>query len=199
MSDETTPSPSPSDSPKSRPRLAISRPGFLAPPSPTPSPSESPSERTEGPSPEPLEDVSAPAWSDQLPELEPLEDAPRRRKTGASPASSLASKAAIEDGARRVVLIVTEAAHQTATAGDIVAQELGIWLADDQDVDGIAKPAAAIAARRSPEVGGDLVDGIALAIAVAGYVVKQFSKLRALRTARRAGLDTQTDPEGPTS
>lgn len=195
-SDESTPSPSPSMSPPPpRPRLAVSLPGFLQPSSP-PSLPESPSERTADPSPGLDEAGSGPGWSDQLPDDEPPAAGPSRRRSGASPASSLASSKAIAEAAERVVMILTEAAHQFGTAGDPLAQDLEIWRADEQDVTGIATPAAAIASRRSPEVGGDLVDGIALAIAVAGYVVKQFHKLHALRLARRGGLDTALDPEG---
>jgi hypothetical protein len=174
--------------------------GFLAPTTtPATSPSD-PSPSSEGPSLEPPAAASAPAWSDLPHDDELPEAAPRRRKSGASPASSLASKAALEAAARRVVLVVTEAAHAGLTAGDPLAQDAEVWIADEQDLDGIATPAAAIASRRSPEVGNDLVDGIALAIAVAGYVVKQFSKLRTIRAARRAGLDAHLpDTEGQPS
>lgn len=178
-----------------------SAPTFLPPdpssssPSPSPSSSDASSDAT-------APAATAPAWSDGWLDDEPPEPAGANpsRKSGASRASSLADRKAIEEAAAAAVLTVTTLVHQRVAGDDPAAVELGVFLADDQDVAGISKPAAALVARRSAGLGGnpDLNDVIALGIAVAGYAVKQFSKLRALRMYHRRGPQTegfQSEPE----
>lgn len=176
-------------------------PRFLAP-EPNPSEKSTPSPSSDASSAATAPDATAPAWSDAWPDDAPPEvaDPSPSRKTGASRESSLADRKAIEEAAAAAVLTVTTLVHQRVAGDDPAAVELGVFLADEQDVAGISKPAAALVARRSSGLGGnpDLSDVIALGIAVAGYAVKQFSKLRALRLYRARGPQVegfQTEPE----
>jgi hypothetical protein len=66
-------------------------------------------------------------------------------------------------------------------------REFGLWVPDEDDVQDIAAPAANIVYRRLPEEarGGDVIDIIALGLAVAGYVGKNLKVRAQIRGVRQ--------------
>lgn len=77
-----------------------------------------------------------------------------------------------------------------AVAGFIADQEqrdAGLWIPDDEDVHDVAAPAANIVYRRLPDEakGGDVIDIMALGLALVGYVGKNLALRAQLRTARQ--------------
>jgi hypothetical protein len=78
-----------------------------------------------------------------------------------------------------------------AYLADEEERELGVWSPDPDDVEDIAAPVANIVYRRLPDEarGGDVIDIMALALALAGYVgknLKQKSQIRAVRQLQAA-------------
>lgn len=72
-------------------------------------------------------------------------------------------------------------------AGSVLAtqyeRELGVWVPDSEDVDDVARPATSIIYRRIPDdaKGGDVIDLIALGLALLAYVGKSTSKRAEVR------------------
>lgn len=91
----------------------------------------------------------------------------------------------------------TTFANQFAT--DDLGKEIGLWLADEQDKNGIAKPGAKMLSRRGVLDGAtsDVSDGIGLLIAVGGYVSKQLTRLAAIRRHRKATAAMPGQPVDP--
>lgn len=122
--------------------------------------------------------------------------------SGSSPESSTGSASArkhLEEVISTVIDAATTFAHQFAT--DELGKEVGLWLADEQDTAGVAKPGAKMLSRRGVLDGAtsDVSDGISLLIAVGGYVSKQLTRLATIRKARKArsalvGEPVQPDP-----
>lgn len=196
-SPDTSSDPNPPETPPVTETTTISAPRFLQPSEPSPRVNpQHPSMGQASDTPEMGEDAGSPHFEAPRIGDEPLDEAPETKtgSSGASRASFRADRAAFEEAAEVALVAVTTMIHEQATAGDPLAQELDLWLADEQDVAGISKPAAGLLARRSSTMGGgnpDLADLIGLAIGVTGYVLKQLGKLRLMRKATRAGLDTQ--------
>jgi hypothetical protein len=59
-------------------------------------------------------------------------------------------------------------------AADQTQQEYGLWRADDDDLDGISRPAARLIYRRLPDEAknSDAIDLFGLALAIGGYIAK---------------------------
>lgn len=116
---------------------------------------------------------------------------PRSTKTGSSQGSSLVDTKVITEGISGTVIAITGQVHELL-ARDAYDQWAQVYLADEQDADGIAEPAAKIISRRTGDITGgnpDIADGIAMGIAVAFYLVKQMGKVLSARRARREGTD----------
>lgn len=166
------PEPTPTDSPSSSPPQDRPSPLFL-PPDPTiPEPT---------PTPAPEEVVGAgPAVADEMPALaEPSSSAPR----------STIDRKAVRRATLAAVRAITTQLNR-ALPRDEVEQAAGLWLADEEDEQGIAEPMANMAIRRDPAgaiANPDLLDIVALGIAVASYVTKQLHTRRELRALKQAG------------
>lgn len=122
-----------------------------------------------------------PGASELPPESEPT-------RTGASRTSSRADRAA----ARKLVAALfggaTELAHEFLVH-DEYSKATELLVADDEDVDAVSEPGGDLLARRMGDgpVNKDVADGVALAIALVGYLLKQGRKLRRARQLRRGG------------
>lgn len=93
------------------------------------------------------------------------------------------------------MLAATSAAHELLTR-DEADRVVGLYLADEQDTEGISRPVAGILSRRSDALGGgnpDLADGVGLLLALAAYAAKQLGRAREARAIRRRVL-TVADP-----
>lgn len=186
MSQSPSPEPDEQPDPAETPEVAMAdqpvrvrRPGWKSPLfSQPPSSDDAPTDAGTAPSP------SSPERSDA-----PRE--PSGTKTGSSRASSPGDTKVIKQAAQSVVLIASNAAHEFG-ARDEYAQAAGLYLADEQDIDGISGPVASLAGRRmGGGLGGDnpdVGDLLAMAIALAGYATKQVAKAIAIRRARRQGV-----------
>jgi hypothetical protein len=164
----------------------------------TPIPSSPPSnsETDPSPSPSPAEGDEWGHWSsDGTPEFGPAPDAPSDTpSTGRGLQVSKAGlRAAVGSGFRSVCRVVA------AFVADEEARQLGIWTPDDDDVQDVARPLTNIVYRRLPDEarGGDVIDLMALGLAVAGYVGKSLSRHRQLQTMRALqaaqGVDVQEE------
>lgn len=74
-----------------------------------------------------------------------------------------------------------------------------LWLADDTDKQVIAGPAASILGRRIPfdnEEASDVLDGITVAVGVAGYVTKNIVAEETLRHPPKPPVITPTPEQG---
>lgn len=86
-----------------------------------------------------------------------------------------------------------------AFVADEQERELGVWAPDTEDVEDVARPATNIVYRRLPDEarGGDVIDIMALGLALAGYVGKSLSRraqLRAIRDLQAAqGIDVSAE------
>ena len=169
-------------------RARVGRPRFSSPPAPDPildqldatdatSPSESPNLDTRV-------DDGAPA-----PDAEPTPSPKGKSRRGSSRASSPGDAETLRHGIAAAVSGASVVVHEVL-ARDDYDKVAGVWLADPQDVDGIADPAASIMSRRTGNLGAgnpDVADGISLAIALVFWLVKQMHKIRFARSMRRSG------------
>ena len=135
-----------------------------------------------GPS-EPLDDSEPDSWT--------------ASPAGDAKAPALLSKAQMRATARTAVKVGTGVAH-TVAAKTEAAQQLGLYIADDDDAVAIGHPLADIMHRRGDIVGGklspDANDLLRSVMGVAGYLAKQVAKIgqvRALEAGAAAG-DPQT-------
>ena len=123
-------------------------------------------------------------WSE--PSGDPLDSDPD--SWTASPAgdkpAALLSKGQMRATARTAVKVGTGMAH-TAAAKTQAQQQLGLYLADDDDAKAIGDPLADIAYRRGDVVGGklspDANDLLRSMMGVAGYFAKQVAKIGEVR------------------
>lgn len=115
---------------------------------------------------------------------------PRSGRRGSSPFARRELEAAVEAG----VGGITTLAHETLTR-DELERDAGLYLADEQDLKGIAKPVAGIMARRAETMEAianpDLSDAIAAAVALAVYLTKQLRRVSRVRRARAAGISLE--------
>lgn len=167
------------------------------------------------PTTDPTSDPSLPA---SLPSLDPSEGSPSpsdepsdelRAESAGAPTSSRGSsgsalsKRALRDAARRAVLMAGSVAH-AVLARDAAQQQVGLYLADEDDAENIGDPLASIAQRRggigaagNPDVG----DAIAALIGLAMYGAKQFARFAEARAytasaapATEVGDELEQDP-----
>jgi hypothetical protein len=91
---------------------------------------------------------------------------------------------------------VTRAAGRLAA--DQVEQQYGLWQAADEEIEAMAAPASRLAYRRLPEEArgsSDLFDVLDLALATAGYVLRNLQLRTQLRTARQLHEAAAAQPE----
>jgi hypothetical protein len=125
---------------------------------------------------------------------------PKSPKSGSSPGSSLVDQKLISEGIEGTVIAITGQLHELL-ARDAYDEWALVYLADEQDAKGIAKPATKIISRRTGDVTGgnpDIADAIAIGIAATFYLVKQLGRLLSAKRARRAGANIQATPGPPT-
>ncbi len=141
------------------------------------------------------------AGADQPVSSEPPRE-PRSTRSGSSQGSSLVDLTELRKGIEATVIGLSGQLHELA-ARDAYDDWAQIWLADEQDGLGIAAPTSKIINRRTGDITGgnpDVVDGIAIGIAVAFYLVKQLGRLLAAKRARRVGAGipaARTEPGPP--
>jgi hypothetical protein len=183
-SDPQEPNPdSPSSpTPPSPPATLASR-LFLRSSMSEPNPSST-NEPNPSPSPLPDADTAAPSWSSAA-APDPTDLPPASGGTLSIGKGGKVSKAglrtAIGGGIRRVCRLVA------SVAADQDERAAGLWQADEDDVEDIGEPAAALVYRRLPEEarGSDAMDMLQLGLAVLGYLGKNL-RMRAEIRARRA-------------
>lgn len=177
---ESPDSPSPIPPPRS--------PLFKAPttsPSPSQTSSSPSPEATPSPTLDPLDaDEAAPSWSTDAPSApDPSGAEPGDiRSTGRELRLSKAGlKAAVGTGFRQVCRAVA------AFVADEEERALGVFTPDAEDVEDVARPAANIVYRRLPDQakGGDVIDIMALGLALVGYLGKSLGRRAQLRTVRQ--------------
>lgn len=130
-------------------------------------------------------DPGFPETSDEQPEQ------PQTR-IGSSPESSrVKDSALLRKGISIGVSLVTRFAHQVV-ARDAYARHVGLLLADEQDAEEIAKPAARLVARKFdiPAIGGEAGDLVELITAVGNYIDKQVDRFFIASALRRNGAFT---------
>jgi hypothetical protein len=130
-----------------------------------------------------------PGWSDEAPSSSPSASDPASKK----PLSNKALKPMFRQG----VQIGSGMAYRFAarTAGQ---QQVGLYLADDEDAANIADPLASIAARRegiAGKVSPDTADFISSMMGVAGYLSKQMVRAQAAAQID-SGSVPSVDPDG---
>lgn len=130
-----------------------------------------------------VSDVPSDEWGD------PSDAEPRTSTAspaGDGPALQLLSKRQMRETAETAVKVGTGVAH-TIAARTPAAQEVGLYLADDDDAKAIGHPLADIAYRRGDIVGGklspDANDLLRSAMGIAGYFAKQVAKIGQVRQA----------------
>jgi hypothetical protein len=137
-------------------------------------------------------------WSTDEPDSLPSLDAPESSDTPSTKGSGVkVSKAGLRTGIgagfRSVCKLVA------SFVADQEERELGLWTPDEDDVADISAPAANIVYRRLPEEarGGDVVDIMALGLALAGFVGKNLQHRAQIRAVRRLqaaqGIEVKAD------
>jgi hypothetical protein len=106
-------------------------------------------------------------------------------RTGASRGSSRASARELRKAITVAVGGAAELGHEFLVH-DPYHKAVGLLLTEEEDQDGIAEPAANMLGRRMKDapVHPDVADGIALAIAVGAYLLKQLGRWRYARELR---------------
>jgi hypothetical protein len=185
-----TPPDSPSSSPAPTPSPATSSSSLFAP---IPSSPPSSSETDASPSQPPAQDEAS--WSTAAP-ADPYSapDAPSDTPSTGSDlrVSKAGLRAAVGSGFRSVCRVVA------AFVADEEERQLGVWAPDEDDVQDVARPATNIVYRRLPDEarGGDVIDLMALALALAGYVGKSLSRRAQVRTIRNLQAQQGIDVPG---
>jgi hypothetical protein len=174
-------------------------PLFKAPANPSP-PSSSSTSPEESPLPsQPLADAdAAPSWSTDEPTVHSLSAESGPGDTPSTGKGLTLSKA----GLRTVVGTTFRQTTRllAAVVADQQERELGVWAPDAEDIDDVSKPAANLIYRRLPDEakGGDVIDLIALGLALVGYLAKSLgmrAQVRAIRQQQEAAGITVTDAE----
>lgn len=193
------------DSPTTTSPIPQSRmsPLFKAPANPSPLSSSSTSpEETLLPSQPPGDVDAGRSWSTDEPTVRSLS---AESEPGATPSTGKGftlSKA----GLRTVVGTTFRQTTRllAAVVADQQERELGVWAPDAEDIDDVSKPAASIIYRRLPDdaKGGDIIDLIALGLALVGYLAKSLSyraNVRAIRQQQEAaGINVEAETPAPT-
>lgn len=186
-----TPPDSPSSSPSPMPAPPATSSSSLFAPIPSSPPSSS--ETDASPSQPPAQDEAS--WSTAAP-ADPYSapDAPSDTPSTGSDlrVSKAGLRAAVGSGFRSVCRVVA------AFVADEEERQLGVWAPDEDDVQDVARPATNIVYRRLPDEarGGDVIDLMALALALAGYVGKSLSRRAQVRTLRNLQAQQGIDVPG---
>jgi len=170
---------------------------------PTPSPSPSSWETSEPNLSQPPAD--APSWSTSAPGDPSSSDHDASSDTPSTGSGVKVSKA----GLRAAVGTGFRQACRMLSAFVAIEEEraAGVWEPDVEDIADVSKPAANIIYRRLPDEakGGDVVDLLALGMAVVGYVAKNLSHRARVRSIlalqAQQGIDVpqgETQTAGPT-
>jgi hypothetical protein len=139
--------------------------------------------------------ADGPAAADsEEPLLDPESGAPadeKPRRTGSSRTFSRAEREAVKATVGQAVQMGSTLAHVKLTQADTLERAMGIYLADDEDVDNVSEPASSLIARHS---GGDLAnpdvaDGLSIVFAFANYLIKQIAKQLHAAQIRAGGSD----------
>lgn len=180
----------------SQPKSAAKPPKTDQPTSPSPSPSqqESPSPSPSSPDPSILFSQSESPEEEETTHREDLGDDFGSPAHAHEPAPSL--KAELARVARTFVGTATGIAHQVFTAEGSPERDGGLYLADDDDLEGISEPLASLASRRMPaDVGNpDLGDLLQLVGALIGYFVKNRVQREQLRAQPASEAPGPTEP-----
>lgn len=173
------------ESPSSPTPPPTASPLFMPPPSST-SPEQPPPSSTSEPTPsQPLRPYGEVNWSTDEPESqygpEPIESGDTPSIPKGVKLSKAGLRTGIGTGFRQVCKLVA------AYLADEEEREFGVWTPDRDDVEDIAVPAANIVYRRLPDEarGGDLIDIVALGLALAGYVGKNLKHKQRIRAVRQ--------------
>lgn len=167
------------------------------PPSSTPSPSSMSPDESSSPTSSPATELPTDDWSagslgagPQI-ESDPA-DSSSPRSTGELPKGSLAARGELASTVRAGVTAATSAAHELLADDD--AKSLGAFLAEDDEVDGIADAAAGLLSRRVPAGVGnpDVTDLVKLGLILAGYIGRQFRIRRQIKAMRAGAVATVT-------
>lgn len=174
---------------------------FLQPgePESTPSPSDLPS----------TEQLADPSPSNPLPsEPDDASAAPAGPTSSRGSSGSVAvGKRTIQRQSRKAVKMAGVGAHRML-ARDEAARQVGMYLTDEEDDEGIGDPLGSIVHRHGwlgDAANPDVVDGINAVIALGAYAWKQIQRgwaarqLRAQQRAAEAAGTEQSDDERPTA
>jgi hypothetical protein len=174
-------------------------PLFKAPANPSP-PSSSSTSPEESPLPsQPLDDADAvPSWSTDAPS-----DPSPSAESGLGGILSSGKELKLSKAGLRTAVGI--AFRQTTRllavfVADQQERQLGVWAPDAEDVEGVARPAANIIYRRLPDdaKGGDVIDLLALGLALIGYLGTSLgmrAEVRAIRRQQEAAGINVTDAE----
>lgn len=160
------------------------------------------SETTSSPIPSPTtspgDDAAAESWP-----ADPIDHGDGTRSSGRDePRPTVkVDRSAVKDIARGMVASVGLFLHRHFAASD-AERDSELWIATEADQRQIGDPAASIAARHGIPLGSggaDASDIVAIAIGVAGYLVRNGQQVIAARVARRrarkAGVPAYESPE----
>jgi hypothetical protein len=178
---------------------------FLQPSTPPPSSippqlsSMSPDESS-SPTNSPATELPTDDWSvGSLGAGQPIEsdrdDSSNPPSTGELPKGSLAGRGELRKTVTAGVIAATSAAHELLADDD--GKSLGAFLADDEEVDGIADAAAGLLSRRVPAGVGnpDVTDLVKLGLILAGYIGRQFRIRRQIKAMRAGAVATPVQPD----
>lgn len=176
--DEASPDypPRTSPIPPSRVSPLFQAPATPEPRSSSPSPQDSPA-----PSPSPSDAVAAPSWSTDAPDdpigLSAAEPSDTPSTGKGFNVSKAGLKAGVGAGFRQLCKLVG------AFVGTQLEREYDVWKPDAEDVEDVARPATSIIYRRLPDdaKSGDVIDLLAVAFAVVGYLGKSMARRAELR------------------
>ncbi len=165
MASEPLASDEPPPSPSRRRTTATSPQGLFKEPDPSAVPLPPPTSLSESPS----------FGSDSEPD-----EAPQATPRATSSTLSATDKKALVKAFEGVAEMGGRALHGLVATD--VEQSFDLYLLDEEDAEGIAKPTASLLHRRGVIQGGpDVADLIALFIALAAYFTKQFERRRSAR------------------
>lgn len=137
------------------------------------------------------------AWGS--PDLEPSDlpepSAGRRTSSPASSGSAVLSREDLRKAMREGVTVAGEMMHEHLTR-DQLEREYDLYLADEDDAQGIGDPVANMVHRRglTKVADPDLVDAIKAAVALAKYLYKQYRRWTAARATRQAARVAIAEP-----
>jgi hypothetical protein len=150
------------------------------------------------PSRPPADSAAEPTWSAGSAAAEGMTDLPPDPSDTPSTGKggpAVISKDGFQTAVTRGVAMASRLVHRFAATP--AEQEYGLWLADGDDLQDIAGPAASLVWRRIPAEArsSDLVDVIQLGFALFGYVSKNFAHRQDIRRQLAAGQLVDAAPD----